>query len=140
MEAGEIAATFLCERGTTDCQHESRALLRKQLVFTVRRSPPCIGPIELLGLSVRFGNQILVVVLHISPMQSERRPARRVSDFELLELAAAARVVVRDIRVVERLRSAQAQDGIVLRWELVLFPDVDFRQYALGRAVSEFGL
>ena len=77
MEAGEITSTVLCERGTTNSQHESRALLRKQLVFTVRRGPPCIGPIELPGLPVRFGNQILVVVLDVPPVQRERGPARR---------------------------------------------------------------
>ena len=113
MEESEVAATFVCERGATDCQYESRALLRKQLVFTVRRGPPCIGPIELLGLPVRFGNQILIIVLHISPVQRERRPARGISDLELLELASTTGIMVRDVRVVERLRSAQAQNGIV---------------------------
>ena len=85
MEAGEVAPTFLCERGATDCQHEPGALLRKQLVFTVRRGPPCIGPIELPRLPICLGYQVLVVVLHVPPVQRERRPARRVPDFELLK-------------------------------------------------------
>ena len=113
MEAGEVAATVLCERGAANSQYESRALLRKQLVFTVRRGPPCIGPIELAGLPVRFGYEVPVIFLDVPPMQRERRPARRVLNFELLELRSTTRVVVRDVRVVERLGSAQAQDGVV---------------------------
>ena len=114
MEESEVAATFLCERGAANSQYESRALLRKeQLAFTVRRGPPLIRPFELPRLPVRFGYQILIILLHISPMERERRPARRVSDFKLLELRPAPRVMVRDVRMIERLGRAEPVDGVV---------------------------
>ena len=59
------------------------------------------------------GTRCLVVVRHIPPVQRERRRRDGSAISSSSSFDRHHVVVVRDVRVVERLRSAQAQDGVV---------------------------